>query len=68
MSQVSPTMAGKRVGSIATFTGAFTLNALTYSKNGNCERALPASSVLVTAAVAVSGNSRNTAASLRPKP
>src|SRR5262245_11745033 len=66
MSQVWPTIAGKRVGSMATFTGALTLNARTYSKKGYRESGLPASSVLVIAAAAVSGSSRYRAASVAP--
>src|SRR5262245_18114127 len=53
MSQVFPTTVGKRVGSIATLMGALTLNAFTYSKNGNSESGFPASSVFVAAADAL---------------
>src|SRR6185295_3281119 len=64
MSQVSPTIAGKRVGSIATLTGALTLNARTYSKNGYAPSEFPASSVFVIAADAGSVNRKQRATSL----
>src|SRR5512140_871301 len=52
MLQVWPAIAGNRVGSTATLTGALALNARTYSKNGYWASDLPASSVFVIAAAA----------------
>src|SRR5258706_9568363 len=58
-------MAGKRVGSMATWTGAFALNARTYSKYGKPLSALPASSVSVCAAARVGRRARGAERSAR---
>src|SRR5262245_665906 len=68
MSQVSPAIAGNRVGSIATFTGALTLIARTYSKNGYWVREFPASSVFVIAASADRECSRHTKSKQMQRP